>query len=202
MAHSVSIPAAWLAYWLPELSEAELKILLYLHSHTRDGRALVSLRQLEYGVPEKDRGAGITSRQAQKAIPAREAKGLIEAARRQKQDGRPDTTIYRPIWYIPPAATLLTKTPPKRLPVQERVRRRDGTVCQYCGTTEAAIYQVDHVIPQSLGGVPRLFNLVVACDACNLRKGEGVWLPRNLDFITEGYPAWRKQVLALGVTHE
>ncbi len=49
---------------------------------------------------------------------------------------------------------------------------RDGFTCQYCGqrfpTHELTF---DHVIPRSRGGKTTWTNVVTACAACNLRKG-------------------------------
>lgn len=49
---------------------------------------------------------------------------------------------------------------------------RDGYRCQYCGKRFAASeLSIDHVVPQSRGGVNTWENLVCACVACNSRKG-------------------------------
>jgi 5-methylcytosine-specific restriction endonuclease McrA len=50
--------------------------------------------------------------------------------------------------------------------------RRDRNTCQYCGrrfSTEDL--SIDHVLPRSLGGHSSWKNCVVACLACNFRKG-------------------------------
>lgn len=56
-----------------------------------------------------------------------------------------------------------------------RVLKRDGYICQYCGS-EAT--QVDHVIPRKVGGDHSLDNLVACCAPCNSAKGakEGLFL--------------------------
>jgi hypothetical protein len=56
-----------------------------------------------------------------------------------------------------------------------RVLKRDGYICQYCGS-EAT--QVDHVIPRKVGGTHDLDNLVACCAPCNSAKGarEGLFL--------------------------
>lgn len=57
---------------------------------------------------------------------------------------------------------------------------RDGPACHYCGTatieTEGHPLRrtLDHVIPQKFGGTDELSNLVLACSACNSRKGAQV----------------------------
>jgi len=48
---------------------------------------------------------------------------------------------------------------------------RDGCVCRYCGYDEGP-FHLDHVIPWSRGGKDTADNLVVACAACNLSKGD------------------------------
>lgn len=47
---------------------------------------------------------------------------------------------------------------------------RDQNTCQYCGKKSANI-TVDHVIPKSRGGDLSWENVVAACQACNLKKG-------------------------------
>ncbi len=42
--------------------------------------------------------------------------------------------------------------------------------CAYCKTSGVPL-QVEHLIPKSRGGSDRASNLVIACDACNKRKG-------------------------------
>jgi phage protein U len=61
---------------------------------------------------------------------------------------------------------------------RERVFKRDGRVCQICGTDEGEMH-IDHVIPRKVGGDHSLDNLRVLCKSCNLRKGvknDGVFL--------------------------
>ena len=51
------------------------------------------------------------------------------------------------------------------------VFHRDGRRCVYCSRTDAERYELDHVVPRSLGGSDRVSNLVVSCRECNARKG-------------------------------
>ena len=46
---------------------------------------------------------------------------------------------------------------------------RDEFTCQYCGGHEELTF--DHVIPRSRGGRTTWENVVAACSACNLKKG-------------------------------
>lgn len=55
----------------------------------------------------------------------------------------------------------------KRL--RRQVKKRDESICQYCGT-EAQVGHVDHVIPLSRDGTDTIDNLVWSCRPCNLSK--------------------------------
>ncbi|MDZ7316199.1 MAG: HNH endonuclease [candidate division KSB1 bacterium] len=50
------------------------------------------------------------------------------------------------------------------------IMRRDGFVCQYCGTKKGPL-TIDHVIPKTRGGDDSWENLVCACVSCNNKKG-------------------------------
>ena len=52
--------------------------------------------------------------------------------------------------------------------IRERILRRDGHICQYCGQEADT---VDHVIPRRLNGLDTDDNLVSSCRKCNLAKG-------------------------------
>lgn len=55
---------------------------------------------------------------------------------------------------------------------RERVFRRDGYRCVYCGEPfEAHLLTLDHVEPRMRGGDSSEGNLVSACQPCNLAKG-------------------------------
>jgi 5-methylcytosine-specific restriction endonuclease McrA len=53
---------------------------------------------------------------------------------------------------------------------RKEVFRRDGFICQYCGTSSKEL-TIDHVIPRHLGGEHIWTNVVTACSLCNHRKG-------------------------------
>ena len=55
--------------------------------------------------------------------------------------------------------------------VRSYVFHRDGRRCAYCGTVKAERYELDHIVPKSRGGTNRVSNLVVACQSCNIAKG-------------------------------
>lgn len=50
---------------------------------------------------------------------------------------------------------------------------RDNFKCIYCGKTSVeddAKLHVDHIYPKSLGGEDKAYNLITACEECNLSK--------------------------------
>jgi 5-methylcytosine-specific restriction endonuclease McrA len=54
--------------------------------------------------------------------------------------------------------------------------QRDGDRCFYCGidfNADPDAYTLDHRMPRSLGGRPNRANMVLACTACNHKKGDG-----------------------------
>ncbi|NCS24378.1 MAG: HNH endonuclease [Microcystis aeruginosa BS13-02] len=51
-----------------------------------------------------------------------------------------------------------------------QVRARANYLCEYCHSSEeisAALFEVDHIQPKSLGGKDELANLALACQRCN-----------------------------------
>lgn len=63
----------------------------------------------------------------------------------------------------------------KRKQISTRTRfevfKRDGFVCQYCGSHPPnVILHVDHIIPVAEGGKNEMDNYVTSCDKCNLGK--------------------------------
>lgn len=75
--------------------------------------------------------------------------------------------------------------------MREYITLRDERVCQYCGGEG---WIIEHVVPAAWNGPARAMNLVIACNSCNFRKGRSVWVPANIDLITENYPVWRDLV--------
>jgi len=61
---------------------------------------------------------------------------------------------------------------------RERVFRRDGFRCVYCGEVfEDRFLSLDHVEPRMRGGDNSEGNLVTACQTCNASKGAApAWL--------------------------
>lgn len=55
---------------------------------------------------------------------------------------------------------------------RRNIFERDKNTCQYCGKRFAkSDLTIDHVIPQSKGGLDTWENLVLACVKCNVHKG-------------------------------
>lgn len=52
---------------------------------------------------------------------------------------------------------------------KENILHRDNHTCQYCGGRATT---VDHIIPRSRRGKSTWDNMVGACEACNMRKGD------------------------------
>lgn len=64
----------------------------------------------------------------------------------------------------------------EREPISKRLRfevfKRDGFICQYCGShPPEIILHIDHVRPVATGGRSDIDNLVTACLECNSGKG-------------------------------
>ncbi|MEP6801002.1 MAG: HNH endonuclease [Acidobacteriota bacterium] len=101
-----------------------------------------------------------------------------------------------------------------RLPRQDvkfsrhNIYLRDGSRCQYCGHKfPSAELSLDHVVPLSRGGMSSWENVVCACLACNVRKGNrtpheaGIrlitpprkprWHPVGHFGASKFHPAWR-----------
>lgn len=75
---------------------------------------------------------------------------------------------------------------PERKPLSKKTRfdvfKRDGFICQYCGShPPSVILEVDHIEPVSLGGNNSPDNLITSCFNCNRGKGA-----QPLDVIAPG----------------
>ena len=69
-------------------------------------------------------------------------------------------------------------------PTRERVLRRDGHLCGYCGGRATTI---DHVLPRSRGGADVWINLVSACETCNGRKADRLPHEAGMSLIREPF---------------
>lgn len=84
--------------------------------------------------------------------------------------------------------------------LKDGVYRRDQGCCVYCGrflTREDPDRTVDHVIPKSKGGPNRMWNLVVACKACNSEKDDADPAEEFLALVLKR-KEWSELYVALG----
>ncbi len=61
-----------------------------------------------------------------------------------------------------------------------------GRLCVYCGKATATV--IDHVLPESRGGLSVKENLLPACNGCNVSKGNRTyqeWFRDNLNDLRE-----------------
>ncbi|BAY45332.1 hypothetical protein SAMD00079811_29350 [Scytonema sp. HK-05] len=54
--------------------------------------------------------------------------------------------------------------------VREYLLEKWGRCCAYCNSSGVPL-QIDHIKPKSKGGSDRISNLTLACERCNLAKG-------------------------------
>lgn len=96
--------------------------------------------------------------------------------------------------------------PEKHVPFSRRnLFRRDHHTCQYCGKKmRGEELTIDHVIPRSKGGRSSWENCVLACVACNVRKGDRLPLQSGLQLVrAPKRPNWTPYLsLSLGTKKE
>lgn len=76
---------------------------------------------------------------------------------------------------------------------------RDGHVCQYCGVKfEQRKLSLDHIIPESRGGLTNWENCVASCHPCNLIKDNRTPQEAKMHLIKiPGKPKGFKQILKI-----
>jgi len=75
----------------------------------------------------------------------------------------PEVVIVRKYDHVPKGGVVFSR---------RNLYRRDGFTCQYCGNRPGTQeLTLDHVQPRSQGGRTTWENCVLACTACNTRKG-------------------------------
>jgi 5-methylcytosine-specific restriction endonuclease McrA len=95
---------------------------------------------------------------------------LVEAAAERLHASRtsfPVPLVIRLVYFVRvPHPVVLA-------PTRRSVIVRDNYTCQYCGDTPGrSLLTLDHIIPRSKGGQTSWENVVAACRACNMRKGD------------------------------
>jgi 5-methylcytosine-specific restriction endonuclease McrA len=75
---------------------------------------------------------------------------------------------------------------------RHNIFERDRCTCQYCGRQyPKAQLTIDHVVPQSRSGDESWENLVIACEACNVKKGNRTPEEAGMPLIRHPFkPAW------------
>lgn len=77
------------------------------------------------------------------------------------------------------------------------VFKRDGFVCQYCGSSPPkVVLEIDHIVAVSAGGPDDIDNLITACFDCNRGKGARE-LTATSEGITERLASLRERELQL-----
>lgn len=75
------------------------------------------------------------------------------------------------------------------------VLRRDNHTCRYCGRSAPEVkLQVDHVVPETLGGSDDPSNLVAACVDCNGGKSSVPAGAELIDDVAEDALRWAKAI--------
>lgn len=95
---------------------------------------------------------------------------LVEAAAERLHASRasyPVPLVIRLVYFV------RVPHPVALAPARRSVIVRDNYTCQYCGDTPGrGLLTLDHIVPRSKGGQTSWENVVAACRACNMRKGD------------------------------
>lgn len=94
---------------------------------------------------------------------------LDECARRLAEVGLIDAETLNPSMRLVASRDQLRPVASVWRSIRERIFKRDGYSCQYCGATGARL-ECDHVVPVARGGGHGDENLVTACFECNRSK--------------------------------
>ena len=112
-----------------------------------------------------------------------------------------DWVISSPSWETRvPAVMILkdyirTNSIPKF--TKNNVSLRDEYHCQYCGVDmherHNELVTLDHVIPQSMGGLTCWDNIVISCQKCNHTKGSKLIKPKRAPYRPSYYELVNKR---------
>ena len=86
--------------------------------------------------------------------------------------------------------------------LRERVTAQARRRCGYCLTSEAIVgspMELDHIIPEALGGLTEEDNLWLACPLCNGHKGDRIAAPdpetgESLRLFDPRHQVWREHI--------
>ena len=73
---------------------------------------------------------------------------------------------------------------------RNRILRRDGYKCRYCGVSVIKEHHLDHVTPIRWGGNDWSTNLVSSCITCNMIKKAHYWKPEPLSILRLFYSGY------------
>ena len=107
---------------------------------------------------------------------------------------------------LPKTILLLgySKVPPVTRPFTRRgVYERDQYRCQYCGCRPiTAKRSIDHIIPQSRGGMNAWDNCVTCCKRCNERKADRTPAEANMKLLNKPYAPTSRMIDIKGLWDE
>ncbi len=109
---------------------------------------------------------------------------LIEATEQRLHAARtslPVPLVIRLVYYVRIPRQIVIA------PTRHGVMLRDNYTCQYCGAAPGRPHlSLDHVLPRSRGGLTAWENVVTACKACNVRKGDRT--PEEAGMVLRRHP--------------
>jgi|SRR5581483_11335304 len=152
--------------WLPELSGAELKVLLYLARRTfgfHRNLVEVGLRRICTGIPGKDRGTGLHIETASAAVKGLEAKGLVIIQRNpggrttytlpvasgvygkseHSRSENPDTPVYGKAVHVERKSSSTERYVQKQIPSGRKVASEAATAPRPNGQTRDTSLKAD-----------------------------------------------------------
>ncbi|HOE97445.1 MAG TPA: HNH endonuclease, partial [Candidatus Sumerlaeota bacterium] len=97
------------------------------------------------------------------------------------------------------------RVPPRTVKFNRRnIFLRDQYCCQYCGRRpHESELSIDHVVPRSRGGTSRWENVVLACVACNTKKGNRLLAECGMQLIRPPRkPAWLSTLQQVHLTDD
>jgi len=73
-------------------------------------------------------------------------------------------------------------------------KTRDKLTCQYCGIINPKNWALDHIICCLRGGVTEPYNMAFSCTSCNNKKGDFIWLPKNIQQLALENKEWAEKI--------
>jgi hypothetical protein len=167
--------------WLPHLSEAELKVLLYICRRTfgfkKDADA-IALSQLVKGIVTRegkrlDWGAGVSENSVLRAVKGLEAKGLIYKEAHSSPERGHETTVYGLLWRDSPSPQNSGSLPPKlavTLPPAQQVQETVESTNRETGLDPNLLAAIRTLCYQRRWPLPEARALALAAQAGTLAR--------------------------------